>query len=86
MLNGEASEVRGVFLARWLAFPANSWVLCASAAMEWGQKPFTTAQGGCCIDACGVSRKQYMMSTKHYHSASRLSGKKVNYLFFLFYS
>lgn len=86
VLNGEASDVRGVFFAPRLAFSVNCRGLCASAAVEWGQKPFTTAQGGCCIDTYSVSWKQYAVSTKHYHSASHPSSKKVNYLFSLFYS
>lgn len=60
MLSEEASEVRGVFLALQLTFPVNWWGFCSFAATEWGQKPFTTAQGAAALTlrACPENNTQ----------------------------
>lgn len=77
MLTEEASEVRPVFLALQLTFPVNFWGLCASAAMEWGQKPFTTEQGAAALTprACPENNTQPVQSIiiqLHIHPARRL--------------
>lgn len=77
MLSEEASEARGVFLALQLTFPANSWGPCASAAMERGQKPFTTAQGAAALTltVCpgnNTQRVQSIIIQLHIRPARRL--------------
>lgn len=77
MLSEEASEARGVFLALQLTFPANCWGPCASAAMERGQKPFTTAQGAAALTltVCpgnNTQRVQSIIIQLHIRPARRL--------------